>query len=779
MPFTLKFTDPSKIQTVTVPDMPPGINTTDTDLNLLGRGYPNYGQKTAENFLHLLENFASPNQPNYPIQGQLWYDSSNKRLKINVVASEQGYTTATWVPAAGIWQQPIDPADPAAIVNPVQPGDVWVDTRNNILSIYTNIDTWATVGGTNPAYQSLPTTSTTASSVGTNILQVSTTTGIEPFQLVLGNGVPPETIVKSVIPGTNQIFLNKSFNSTTTVSGTYDFYTSITPSVTTGEFPTLLNDSENNLHWVIEHRIQDTTVAIDSYDSFHPNPPIDNFPYQINTGTTMINSGKFWGTSKSADGLNLYFGSQTYNLLASQFVVKDDAGARALPGPGQIVSGRFFVQTATDGSGGLILTSQDDPTGATLGKIQVKKSGNDLAITNDINYGNILLNTNILGGGTVKINSIVKSKSPETGALTVAGGMGVVGDLWVGGAVHANPGVIITEARNLYNGNPGQIPYQTTASTTGFITTGTTGSILVSQGAWIAPRFTNTTSIQVGFATTSGYTLSFNTSTFVAHASTADYINTLTTSTTQVGYSVNLLGGQPGQFVYQTNADTTAFINTGSMYVALSNTSTNLAGGSTGQYAVQLGPNTTGFIDPAAAKVSALLGGSTNSLIYQSAPDTTTFLNIGPQDYLLTSNGTSFGWAAPKGLQQHWVAVGAGPGNNLVGSNALIYDINGNLVCEGDVIAGSDRAIKENIETITGALDKVLALRGVSFNYKASGKPNIGLIAQEVQEILPMVVNTNESTGLLGVSYISIVGLLVEAIKELQAQVDELKNNSR
>ena len=477
--------------------------------------------------------------------------------------------------------------------------------------------------------------------------------------------------------------------------------------------------------------------------------------------------------------MNLYFGSQTYNLLASRFVVKDDNGVSALPGPGQIVSGRFFVQTQIDGSGGLVLTSQDDPTGSTLGKIQLKKEGNNLDIRNDINYGNILLNTNILGGGGVKINSIVPAKSPETGALVVAGGVGVAGDLWVGGAVHANPGVIITEARNLYNGNPGQIPYQTTASTTGFITTGTTGSILVSQGAWIAPKFANTTTIQVGFATTSGYTLSFDTSTFVAHAVTADYINALTTATSQVGYSINLLGGAPNLFPYQIAADTTAFISTGSMYVALSNTSTNLAGGTAGQYPRQSGPNTTVFVDPSTIHVGGLLAGTNNSLVYQSTPNTTAFLPIGPADWLLTSNGTSFGWTAPKGLEQHYVAIGAGPGNNLTGSTSLIYDINGNLICQGDVIAGSDREIKTNIETITGALDKVLALRGVSFNYKATGKPNIGLIAQEVQEILPMVVNKNEATGFLGVSYISIVGLLVEAIKELQAQVDELKNNSR
>jgi hypothetical protein len=97
------------------------------------------------------------------------------------------------------------------------------------------------------------------------------------------------------------------------------------------------------------------------------------------------------------------------------------------------------------------------------------------------------------------------------------------------------------------------------------------------------------------------------------------------------------------------------------------------------------------------------------------------------------------------------------------------------LTLTGDVIAGSDREIKDNIETITDALAKILALRGVSFNYKQGGKASLGLIAQEVQAVIPEVVSTNDATGFLGVGYNALVGLLVEAIKEQQAQIDELK----
>ena len=105
MPYTLKFSDPTTSTFITVPDMPPGINTSDTSLNLVGRGYPNYGQKTAENFLHLLENFANGYAPANPIQGQLWYNSDSNKLQVNTSRNGQG-----WGPVNGVWQQSIDPS---------------------------------------------------------------------------------------------------------------------------------------------------------------------------------------------------------------------------------------------------------------------------------------------------------------------------------------------------------------------------------------------------------------------------------------------------------------------------------------------------------------------------------------------------------------------------------------------------------------------------------------------------------------------------------------------
>jgi hypothetical protein len=99
----------------------------------------------------------------------------------------------------------------------------------------------------------------------------------------------------------------------------------------------------------------------------------------------------------------------------------------------------------------------------------------------------------------------------------------------------------------------------------------------------------------------------------------------------------------------------------------------------------------------------------------------------------------------------------------------------GDLYCVGNVTAYSDRRLKSNIETIENALAKVLQLRGVSFD--KSGVRGLGLIAQETQTILPEVVLENSDDKMLSVAYGNIVGVLVEAIKELKAEIDELKKS--
>jgi hypothetical protein len=112
-------------------------------------------------------------------------------------------------------------------------------------------------------------------------------------------------------------------------------------------------------------------------------------------------------------------------------------------------------------------------------------------------------------------------------------------------------------------------------------------------------------------------------------------------------------------------------------------------------------------------------------------------------------------------------------GGGSTTSNVTV-DGSGNLVASGNVTASSDERLKTNIERITDALGKVQALRGVTFHRIDSGIDQAGVIAQDVQAVLPLAVMEDEK-GFLAVSYGALTGLLIESIKELAAEVELLR----
>jgi hypothetical protein len=85
----------------------------------------------------------------------------------------------------------------------------------------------------------------------------------------------------------------------------------------------------------------------------------------------------------------------------------------------------------------------------------------------------------------------------------------------------------------------------------------------------------------------------------------------------------------------------------------------------------------------------------------------------------------------------------------------------------------SDENLKTNIKTVENSLETVEKLRGVSFDWKETGKGSYGVIAQELEEVLPELVKDGE---IKSVNYNGIIGVLIEAIKELKAEIEELKN---
>ena len=112
---------------------------------------------------------------------------------------------------------------------------------------------------------------------------------------------------------------------------------------------------------------------------------------------------------------------------------------------------------------------------------------------------------------------------------------------------------------------------------------------------------------------------------------------------------------------------------------------------------------------------------------------------------------------------------------------ALTLDMSeaGAATFNNDVTAFSDARLKDNVETIPNALETVCAMRGVTFTRNDNNdQPGTGVIAQEMQEVFPVVVKeNNDEDNTLSVSYGNLVGVLIESIKELKAEIDELKGN--
>ncbi len=139
-------------------------------------------------------------------------------------------------------------------------------------------------------------------------------------------------------------------------------------------------------------------------------------------------------------------------------------------------------------------------------------------------------------------------------------------------------------------------------------------------------------------------------------------------------------------------------------------------------------------------------------------------------------------------LGETYVAASGGAASSMnwnVGTtHRMSLNNSGTLTVTGDIVAygsPSDKRLKENIKPIESALDKAMKLQGVTFDWKKSEsildiKEDIGFIAQDVQKIIPELVRENKD-GMLSMRHQGIAPILLEAIKELKAEIEELKSN--
>ena len=174
-------------------------------------------------------------------------------------------------------------------------------------------------------------------------------------------------------------------------------------------------------------------------------------------------------------------------------------------------------------------------------------------------------------------------------------------------------------------------------------------------------------------------------------------------------------------------------------------------------------------------------GTSTNTGFYASNPDEISITRAGSQAFKFDSNGfqqlVAGGTSQFAGhLQAHCLGIGGTPSTT-----------SGEIWAYGDIVANksSDRRLKKYIKNIKNPLEKLSKINGVTFEWKKTDEKmkkevhsheghDVGVIAQEIEEILPEIVATRDN-GYKAVYYEKLIPLLIESVKELKAEVDELK----
>jgi len=168
------------------------------------------------------------------------------------------------------------------------------------------------------------------------------------------------------------------------------------------------------------------------------------------------------------------------------------------------------------------------------------------------------------------------------------------------------------------------------------------------------------------------------------------------------------------------------------------------------------------------ANGAATLNSSASTVLDVNSTSTDARIDIGH-----SGNGGYIGYAnlgSGAAANTFYITTGAGTTTSGIRMNN-----DGNVTVAGTITESSSIRYKENVETLKYGLDKIVQLRGVTYNKKDTGAKEIGLIAEEVESILPDVILRNQEGEPDSVSYGRITAVLIEAIKELKMEIEELK----
>jgi len=343
-------------------------------------------------------------------------------------------------------------------------------------------------------------------------------------------------------------------------------------------------------------------------------------------------------------------------------------------------------------------------------------------------------------------------------------------DASVANAKLANSSITVTAGTGMSGGGAASLGGTVTLTNAG-VTSNVAGSGITVSGATGAVTISHSDTSSVTNLTTSSRryvsALTFDTYGHVTGYETGTETVTDTNTTYSVGdggltavnFTTTRRDKLDGIASGATNVTNNNQISNGAGYITASSSDTlTNKGGNISQWT-----NNSGYITSSATSLSL-----TGNLTVSSGNSSAGGIILADDGDIVDLNDSFCAMRFTGGVRVH--------AGNRTGGVAITLAAGGSITATGDITAYSDERVKENINTIENALDKVKALRGVTYNRtdKEDKSEKIGVIAQEIQEVLPQVVHEQED-GMLGVSYGNITAVLIEAIKEQQIQIELLK----
>jgi microcystin-dependent protein len=362
MSYNINYTDTIANPTgITIEDQ--SIDNTSTDLVFVGKNFPGYGKFIAENFLHLLENFAKNTPPLNPTVGQLWYDKgelvSPARPQLRI------WNGTSWAEAGNIKKSVIQPQESNSL-----PGDLWVDTTNQQLYLFTG-DEWVLVG---PQFNSF------------------NSTGFKAEEIIDRATDTPKLVISVFLEDQRvAIFSKFQFVPKSTILG----FPEIKPGIT-------LSNQDFNLDGVILNKFWGTSEKADSLVVGNFTVPAANFLRSDTISTT-----NFTLNVRASTGINL--GQSLETSLTSSLL------------------GTVLNQKTLESNIRLRLGPSTDILVATKDGISINKGGVNPGASLDVG-GNILSSGTIRTTNTTDFSTV----QPETSSFYTSGGAGIAKSLNVG-----------------------------------------------------------------------------------------------------------------------------------------------------------------------------------------------------------------------------------------------------------------------------------------------------------------------------------------------------------